>query len=93
MSKSKEKRQALGDKYIGKHGTNKPKGSARGKHNKKKLAALNAKHGATWRTLTQAQLALRTKTAVPAEKRQQQQQSGDVGDAVMEYIINAFGNK
>lgn len=66
MSKATEKRQALGDKYIGKHGTNTLKGSARGRHNKKKLQKLNEQHKATWRTLTQARVQIRAQRQAKA---------------------------
>lgn len=50
---AKAKREALGDKYIGKHGTNKLKGQGRGRHNHARLAKINEKtHQAG--TLTQA---------------------------------------
>jgi hypothetical protein len=51
--KAQEKRKALGDAYIGKHGTNKLRGAAKGRHNHKRLAKINEKQ-TFGSTLTQA---------------------------------------
>lgn len=84
--KAQEKRAALGEAYIGKHGINKIRGAAKGRHNHDRLEKINAKqtYGST---LTQARA--RKKLLAPDKEQKQPQQTAEVRPDAREHTTSS----